>query len=81
MTPLTVDQIITKAGGPAAIEEAIKEAVDADNLSRWAIYKWPKIGIPDRHWPTLMRLAGVSADELLTANQVARGHSPERAAS
>ncbi|WP_375142885.1 hypothetical protein [Pelagibacterium sp. 26DY04] len=38
-----------------------------------AVYKWPKIGIPDRHWPTIIRLAGCTAQDLFEANLAARG--------
>ena len=67
-TTITVRSIIASAGGAAAIETASN-----GSLQRGAVYKWPQIGIPDRHWPLLMRLSGASADEMLAANQLARG--------
>lgn len=73
----TVRDIIKAAGGPAAIAEA-SEATDG-RVSIEAVYKWPTIGIPDRHWPLIMPLAGATADEMLAANVAAR--SPEQIAS
>jgi hypothetical protein len=69
----TVAQIISDAGGAAAIADASQGAIKKD-----AVYKWPTIGIQDRHWPLLMSLTEVSAEELFAANQAAR--QPERAA-
>ncbi len=65
-----IKQIIEDAGGPKKIAEAAKK-------TRWditfkSVYDWPRIGIPDRHWPILIRLAKASADELLEANKKAR---------
>lgn len=70
--PLTIAVIIKRAGGAVAIASETKGELSAD-----AVYKWPKIGIPDRHWPLVMRLSGASADEMLAANVAAR--SPEAA--
>lgn len=74
----TVSDIIQSAGGPRAISNASEGQVTID-----AVYKWPKIGIPDRHWPVVMPLARASAHEMLTANVLARAPSleAERAAS
>lgn len=69
----TVAQIIQDAGGATAIADASNGVIKKD-----AVYKWPTIGIQDRHWPLLMSLTRVSADELFSANQAAR--QPERAA-
>ncbi|WP_398471532.1 carph-isopro domain-containing protein [Tardiphaga sp.] len=68
----TVSTIIKDAGGPLAIATA-----SAGTVSVEAVYKWPKIGIPDRHWPTVMPLAAATAAEMLAANVAAR--SPEQA--
>ncbi|GLQ36718.1 hypothetical protein GCM10007908_03380 [Rhizobium albus] len=62
----TISEIIAAAGGPAVI------AGKADKLSTDAVYKWAKIGIPDRHWPILIELAGASPSELFEANKVTR---------
>jgi hypothetical protein len=67
----TLAQIIEAAGGPRAIAEA-----SGDRVKKDAVYKWPTIGIPDRHWPLLMSLTTVSADELFEANRAARAASP-----
>ncbi len=63
----SLKEIIEAAGGPGAIAAASDGGVTAE-----AVYKWRKIGIPDRHWPLLMRMCAVSADELLAANVAAR---------
>lgn len=63
----TIDQIIADAGGAKAIQAACNDAFKAD-----AVYKWPTIGVPDRHWPILITLAGATPDELFEANRLAR---------
>lgn len=68
----SIPQIIQAAGGAATIAAASDGAVSVD-----AVYKWPRIGIPDRHWAFVMPLANASADEMLAANIAAR--SPEAA--
>lgn len=65
--PCTVKEILDAAGGPGKIAEASAGAVSVE-----AVYKWPKIGIPDRHWSILMGLCDVTADELYAANVAAR---------
>ena len=67
----TLAEIIKAAGGPVAIADASNGLISKD-----AVYKWPTIGIPDRHWPMLMGLTTVSPDELFSANQVARTAQP-----
>lgn len=65
---MTVKEIISKAGGPKAVAEALGGSVKVD-----AVYKWPSIGIPDRHWKRIMELAeGVTAQDLFDANLMAR---------
>lgn len=64
---LTVAQIVKMAGGAEAIAEASGGAFKKD-----AVYKWPSIGIPDRHWQILMDRAGVSEAQLYAANLAAR---------
>lgn len=64
---LTITQIIKQAGGATAIAEASAGAIKKD-----AVYKWPSIGVPDRHWPILIERAGVTAEQLYAANLAAR---------
>lgn len=64
---LTVAQIIKMAGGAEAIAEASAGAFKKD-----AVYKWPSIGIPDRHWQILIHMAGVTEVQLYAANLAAR---------
>lgn len=63
----TISEIIEAAGGPRAISEASGGKVKPD-----AVYKWPSIGIQDRHWPILIQRAGATPDELFEANRTAR---------
>lgn len=69
-----ITDIIKAAGGAKAIHEASNGAITRD-----AVYKWPSIGVPDRHWVLLMSLTETSADELYSANRMARS-STESAA-
>lgn len=71
----TVPDIIKDAGGPAAIAAASDGTLTID-----AVYKWPGIGIPDRHWTLVMPLSGATADEMLAANVAARATKAERVA-
>ena len=64
----TISEIIKAAGGARAIHEASGGTFKTD-----AVYKWSEIGIPDRHWPLLIELAGATPDELFEANRAARG--------
>lgn len=63
----SIPKIIKDAGGPSKVASASCGAVTVD-----AVYKWSKIGIPDRHWPLVMPLARASAAEMLAANLAAR---------
>lgn len=71
-TVLSIGEIIQKAGGVAAI------AARSADLGRDAVYKWKAIGIPDRHWPTLIDLAreksgfDLTPQHLFDANLAAR---------
>jgi hypothetical protein len=76
---LTVPDIIKRAGGATAIETASK--AEGGGVTAEAVYKWPGIGIPDRHWPLIMRLSGATASQMLAANVAARSAEPQRAAS
>jgi hypothetical protein len=67
----TVSDLIKAAGGPATIQAELDRVGSA--LTRDAIYKWQKTGIPDRYWFVMISLAGCSPDELYRANCVARG--------
>lgn len=65
--PNAVQKIVQRAGGAILIASSI-EAETGDRFTAGAVYKWAKIGIPDRYWPLLIRLADASADELMAAN-------------
>lgn len=74
-TNLTITQIIKQAGGAAAIADASGGAIKKD-----AVYKWPSIGIPDRHWPILIERTGITAQHLYAANLAARSPSKQEVA-
>lgn len=65
---LTIAQIIEMAGGAVAVAAASDGAFKKD-----AVYKWPTIGVPDRHWHILTERAGVTPDQIYAANLAARG--------
>jgi len=69
-----IKTIIEAAGGARAISEASGPADKAGKrpLTYDAVYKWSKIGIPDRHWPLVISLANSSPDELYAANLATR---------
>lgn len=67
-SPIT--DIIRRCGGAKVV------AREAERVSVDAVYKWTKIGIPDRHWPLVIRLSGVTADELVQANTIVRAGRP-----
>ena len=71
----TVSDIIEACGGPEAIERAAGPRMDKPEkprISHWAVRKWPAIGIPDRHWPLIIKLAKATPAELHAANTEAR---------
>lgn len=77
----TVKEIIEDAGGPKRIAEASKRT--STPIVAKSVYDWPQIGIPEKHWPIIIRLAKSSADELYKANLVVRDRpksDPERVA-
>ena len=63
----TIREIIEAAGGAPTVASALQRKVTPD-----AVYKWYDIGIPDRHWPTIMPMADATAAEMLAANISAR---------
>lgn len=69
----TVADIIRDAGGPSAIASKSEGSISIE-----AVYKWSKIGIPDRHWSVVLPMAHATAEEMLSANIAAR--SKEQAA-
>ncbi|MDX0511445.1 carph-isopro domain-containing protein [Sinorhizobium medicae] len=71
MSTTTIKQIIKDAGGPDAIAQASSRA--GGDISKDAVYKWSKTGIPDRHWPVIIALTKYRPGELYAANCAARG--------
>lgn len=71
-----VRKLIEDAGGPKKIADASLNT--KKSITAKSVYDWPQIGIPDRHWPILIKLAGATVEELYEANRVARAR-PKRA--
>ena len=65
-----VRQIIKDAGGPEKISAASGKRGPAVSVK--GVYNWVRIGIPEKHWPLLLKLSRASADELYRANRLLR---------
>lgn len=65
----SITEIIEAAGG-------ILPVARRTGMTRQAVTRWIENGVPDWHWPTLMRMARVSPDQMFAANQ----NCPNRAA-
>lgn len=65
-----VRQLIEDAGGPKKIADASLKTKKP--ITAKSVYDWPQIGIPDRHWPILIKLAKATVEELYEANRAAR---------
>jgi len=72
--PLLPSDVIARCGGAKAIAERA-----ASGLTIWAVYRWQRFGIPDRHWPLLVEMGGLTPDELFAANKALRSPRPEAA--
>ncbi|WP_426229456.1 carph-isopro domain-containing protein [Pararhizobium sp. DWP3-4] len=75
MSEISIRKIIKDAGGPDAIARASVTA--GAEISRDAVYKWTRTGIPDRHWPTIIALTAYGPTELYLANCAVREVSTE----
>lgn len=68
----TIASIIRLAGG----REKIAQECTADGwrISHWAVERWPRFGIPDYYWPTLIRICDgqITPADLYEANQAVR---------
>lgn len=62
---LTIQDIIERAGGPEKIAGAI-------GAKHWAVRKWPKNGIPEKHWAALRGLTDIPIEQLHAANELIR---------
>lgn len=63
---ISVREIINRSGGYQAIVDAyLARGVELDASTP---RKWPKIGIPSRHWPIIIELSKVTPAQLLAAN-------------
>ena len=71
MSILDARQIVRAAGGATAVARAAADWRHPVTLS--SVYKWTVNGIPEAHWPLIMRLApDVTPAMLHTANELAR---------
>lgn len=62
-----IRDLIKRAGGAPVISEASQKTDNPVGVD--AVYKWQHNGVPDDHWPLMMRLTGVSLDVIFNANQ------------
>jgi len=70
---ITVADIIGRCGGVSAIEERSFESQHA--ITHWAARKWLVNGIPRDHFELVMRIGGVSADDIIVANKAIKRRS------
>ena len=73
-----VRDIITAAGGPREIAKVAKKS--RYKLVAKSVYDWPTIGIPEKHWATIMKLTDVTVAELHAANEAVRNRPLRRPA-
>lgn len=76
----TIKDIIEEAGGVKTIASHFPKKINkttGEPVGRAAaVYKWEKLGIPERHWPLLMKLSDrITLDRLFMANRIARGET------
>jgi hypothetical protein len=64
---LDIRDLIEMAGGARAVAKASK-ATDC-SVGFDAVYKWQHNGIPDDHWPLMMKLTDIPLDVIYAANQ------------
>jgi hypothetical protein len=75
----TVTQLIADAGGARAI--ALASESTPHTIGFDAVYKWPKIGVPERHWPLLISLAAATVQEIYDANRMTERDAPVEGAA
>lgn len=64
----TVREIVSDAGGPERISAASLKLEKKRRITEKGVYSWHRIGIPQKHWPLIMPLAGTNERELFAAN-------------
>jgi hypothetical protein len=67
-----ITAILKRCGGSEAI-------AGATGVTTEAVRKWPRNGIPEKHWADIQTLAEVSINELYEANKAARNRQSEAA--
>lgn len=73
----TVQDIITASGGFEKIQRAA--CAVGNDITWWAVKKWLKNGIPEKHWAVVMKLSGASLDEMFAANEALRAQAENAA--
>jgi len=66
-----ISALIERCGGPDAIVQA---SADAGNkvTDRSTVYKWSRIGVPEKHWGLLIELSGATPNQLHAMNERVR---------
>jgi hypothetical protein len=75
----TVDDIIEQAGGARAIATASEKTDHPVGFD--AVYKWPKSGIPQWHWPLLQALTKLKIQDFYEANRAVERSTRRKRAS
>lgn len=79
---MSIDDIIRKAGdgdfGDGCRRLALASERSPKPIGADAVRKWSLNGIPDVHWPAVMRLAGVTIEQIYSANVAIRHRGRRR---
>ena len=67
-----VRKIIKDAGGPAVISAASMRSKKFRQIKYKSVFDWPRLGLPEWHWPLLMSLIDITPHELHEANKKVR---------
>lgn len=65
-----VEDLVLAAGGPDKIAAAADHR--GIKLTKWAVYKWPQNGIPQKHWALISDLANADPAEIYQANNLVK---------
>jgi hypothetical protein len=70
---MPVQQIIRECGGAVKVAAASQETPNP--ITSEAVFKWYRNGIPEDHWPLVMRLSGRKLEDVYNANRVVEERS------
>lgn len=73
----TVHEIIHSCGGPERIEAEANAR--GTKLTLWAVKKWMRNGIPEKHWALVTKLSGAGVGVIYAANNTLRASQTEAA--